>query len=54
MAQGHHLAPPTRSPSRRPVGVDAQASQLLKDDLDLAVDSPMSSKEGDIVLLYAG
>lgn len=34
---------------KRPVGVDAQASQLLKDDLNLAVELPHVQQEGDMV-----
>ena len=34
---------------KRPVGVDTQASQLLKDDLNLAVELPHVQQEGDVV-----
>lgn len=40
---------PTCSPRQEAVGVGVQASQLLKDDLNLAVELPHVQQEGDMV-----
>lgn len=50
MARGHCPAgSPPASPRQEAVGVGAQASQLLKDDLNLAVKLPHVQQEGDMV-----
>lgn len=48
------LGSPNLEPTlKRPVGVDAQASQLLKDDLDLAVELPHVQQEGVMVAVVS-